>query len=97
MTNVVNVYKEKYEVYIGRGSPWGNPFRIGKDGTREEVIEKYEQYLKVNKCLLFALHTLKGKTLGCYCKPLPCHGDVLVKYIKKLEEEENERKTNTKC
>ena len=45
MTKVVNKYKHVYDVYIGRGSKWGNPFVIGKDGTREEVINKYEEYL----------------------------------------------------
>ena len=45
MCKVVNKYKEDYDVYIGRGSKWGNPYRIGEDGTREEVIEKYRLYL----------------------------------------------------
>ena len=84
MTKVVNKYKHVYDVYIGRGSKWGNPFVIGKDGTREEVINKYEKYLLNNPELLNSLHELKGKTLGCFCKPKACHGDVLVKYIRKL-------------
>lgn len=42
MCTVVNKYKEEYDIYIGRGSRWGNPFVIGKDGTREEVIEKIQ-------------------------------------------------------
>lgn len=41
ITKVVNLYKEPYDVYIGRGSPWGNPFVIGKDGDRKECIDKY--------------------------------------------------------
>lgn len=84
MTKVVNKYKHVYDVYIGRGSKWGNPFVIGKDGTREEVINKYEKYLLNSPELLNSLHELKGKTLGCFCKPKACHGDVLVKYIRKL-------------
>ena len=84
MTKVVNKYKHVYDVYIGRGSKWGNPFVIGKDGTREEVINKYEKYLLNSPELLNSLHELKGKTLGCFCKPKPCHGDVLIKYIRKL-------------
>ena len=84
MTKVVNKYKHIYDVYIGRGSKWGNPFVIGKDGTREEVINKYEKYLLNSPELLNSLHELKGKTLGCFCKPKACHGDVLVKYIRKL-------------
>lgn len=80
-TRVVNIHHEKAQVYIGRGSKWGNPFHIGKDGTREEVIEKYHQYILGNSQLLTCLHELNGKTLGCYCKPLFCHGDVLVELI----------------
>ena len=40
-TVVVNLRKERFDVYIGRGSKWGNPFRIGADGDRVEVIRKY--------------------------------------------------------
>jgi len=77
-TRVVNCRHESYDIYIGRGSKWGNPFRIGKDGTREEVIEKYREWLSGQWELLDEVHTLRGKTLGCYCKPLDCHGDILV-------------------
>ena len=77
-TRVVNLRKEKFDVFIGRGSKWGNPFQIGKDGTREEVIEKYREAIKNNMKLLLCLHKeIKGKVLGCYCKPKACHGDVL--------------------
>lgn len=79
-TKVVN-YKEKYDIYIGRPSKWGNPFTIGKDGTREEVIEKYRKYILKNKKLLKSLPELKGKVLGCFCKPRACHGDVLVELL----------------
>ena len=84
MLKVVNKYKEPYDIYIGRGSKWGNPFIIGQDGNREEVINKYEQYLLNNPELLNCLYELKGKTLGCFCKPKSCHGDVLIKYIRKF-------------
>lgn len=80
-TKVVNKYKEPYDIYIGRGSKWGNPFEIGKDGTREEVIEKYRTYLLNKPELLKALPELRGKTLGCFCKPKPCHGDILVEIL----------------
>lgn len=80
-TKVVNKYKEPYDIYIGRGSKWGNPFEIGKDGTREEVIEKYRTYLLNKPELLKALPELRGKTLGCFCKPKPCHGDILVELL----------------
>lgn len=85
MTRVVNLRREKYDVYIGRGSKWGNPFAIGIDGTREEVISKYENHFLNSPELMNSIHELKGKTLGCYCKPLPCHGDVLIKYVEEVE------------
>ena len=71
--------------YIGRKSKWGNPFEIGKDGTRKEVIEKYRKYVLSNKKLMNSLHELEGKILGCWCKPLACHGDVLVELIEKKD------------
>ena len=78
MTTVVNIKHDKFDVYIGRGSKWGNPFHIGKDGTRAEVIEKYQEYILSKPELLDALDELIGKRLGCHCKPKACHGDVLV-------------------
>lgn len=89
MTKVVNKYKEKYDVYIGRGSPWGNPYVIGKHGTREEVIAKYrdlvQELVNQGKLTKVNFEELKGKRLGCFCKPQhPCHGDVLVEFIEKL-------------
>jgi hypothetical protein len=66
-------------VYIGRPSPWGNPFKIGADGTREDVIAKYTAWIQTQPHLLAALPTLKNKTLGCWCKPQACHGDVLAR------------------
>lgn len=80
-TQVVHCKRESYDVYIGRPSKWGNPFTIGKDGTREEVIEKYREYLLGNDELMNSLHELKGKVLGCWCAPKPCHGDVLKELI----------------
>src|SRR3990167_9119085 len=84
---VVHCKKEPYDVYIGRPSKWGNPFVIGEHGTREEVIEKYEEWLlgirsAPNKekapSLKEAKEELKDKVLGCWCAPAPCHGDVLM-------------------
>lgn len=86
-TLVVNKYKDEYDVYIGRGSKWGNPFVIGKDGSREEVIVKYEKMLSVNVELLSVLLCeLEGMRLGCFCKPSACHGDVLVEYIERMRD-----------
>lgn len=78
---VVHCKKAQYDVYIGRPSKWGNPFEIGKDGSREDVIHKYEKYLLSSPKLISELYELKGKTLGCWCYPNKCHGDILVKYI----------------
>lgn len=62
----------------------GNPFEIGKDGDRKEVIEKYRQYILNKPELMNSLHELKGKVLACWCKPLPCHGDILVELCEKI-------------
>lgn len=88
MTSVVNLRKDKYDVYIGRGSKWGNPYVIGKDGNREMVIQQYESYAR-EKFTIEELLSLKGKVLGCYCKPLACHGDVLIKLLGELENDNN--------
>ena len=87
-TRVVNIKDgERYDEYIGRGSQWGNPFKIGKDGSREQVIEMYEKWIVDQSWLMDDIPSLKGKVLGCHCKPLPCHGDVLVKLADGIEEE----------
>lgn len=83
VAHVVNKRKENFDIYIGRGSKWGNPYHIGRDGTREEVIQKYRKYLwgliKSGNLTKEDFLELEGKRLGCFCKPLPCHGDVIVK------------------
>lgn len=95
---VVNLRKEKYTMYIGRGSIFGNPFRIGIDGTREDVIIKYEQrirkwmdnraFFKHTAPLGHAIWTLpEDAILGCYCKPKACHGDIIVKIWEELHNE----------
>lgn len=78
-TRVVHVRKAHYDVYIGRPSQWGNPFAIGRDGDRATVIIKYGRWLESNPELMAQVKTLKGKTLGCWCKPQACHGDILAK------------------
>jgi hypothetical protein len=76
---VVHCKRSSYDVYIGRPSKWGNPFAIGRDGTREQVIERYQRWLGLQPQLLEQLGELEGKTLGCWCAPRPCHGDVLAR------------------
>jgi hypothetical protein len=75
---VVHCKKDKYDVYIGRPGPWGNPFEIGKDGDREEVVQKYAEWLLAQPELVEkAKEELKGKVLGCWCAPKLCHGNIL--------------------
>ena len=66
-------------VYIGRGSKWGNPFRIDRDGDRGAVIAKYERWLADQHHLLRALDELAGRDLVCFCAPRSCHGDLLLR------------------
>ena len=70
----------KDAVYVGRPSKWGNPFKIDKDGDRENVISLYRQYVigKMQYDSQFNIKELKGKDLVCWCAPLPCHADVLL-------------------
>ena len=75
---VVHCKRDKYDVYIGRPGPWGNPFEIGKDGDREEVVEKYAEWLLAQPELVEkAKEELRGKVLGCWCAPKLCHGNIL--------------------
>ena len=86
-TKVVNKYASAYDVYIGRGSIWGNPFPVDKHG-RDECIAMYEVYIRERLSkeprLIQELLNLKGKTLGCFCKPKRCHGDILVQLIQEF-------------
>ena len=87
LTRVVHCKKEPYDVYIGRPSKWSNIFSIGEHGTREEVINKYRNHLTSSPDLIDSLNELKGKILGCWCKPKACHGDVLVEMIEEMDAE----------
>lgn len=84
-TRVVHCKRGHFDIYIGRPSRWGNPFRIGPDGTREEVIARYRGWLLAQPDLLAAVPTLRGKTLGCWCAPNRCHGDVLAALADSLD------------
>lgn len=76
---VVHCKKAPYDVYVGRPSRWGNPFQIGRDGSRSEVIHKFEVWVRQQPNLMASLYELRGKTLGCWCAPERCHGDVLAR------------------
>ena len=74
-------------IYIGRGSKWGNPLRIGVDGDRATVIAKHERWLRDQHHLLSALDELRSHDLVCFCAPAPCHGDLLLRLANALREE----------
>lgn len=91
---VVHLQKEDYDVLIARPSIWGNPYTHIKDrgtlaefivDTREEAIEKYREYLLNNEYLMSRIHELDGKILGCWCKPLSCHGDIIIEILTQLK------------
>lgn len=95
-TRVVHCKRERFDVYIGRPRPWegltsvwGNPFSHRPDtsarfrvDTVEEAIACYEEWLRQDPVLLDkARNELRGKVLGCWCKPGPCHGDVIARLV----------------
>ncbi len=93
-TKVVHCKRDPYDIFIGRPSKWSNPFThfslektnaLFEVSTREEAIASYEVWLKENPELLASIGELKGKILGCWCSPKPCHGDVLAKLADESE------------
>lgn len=92
ITKVVNKYKAPYDVYIGRGSIWGNPFPV-KEYGRAKCIQMFEELMDERimsdaSYWIDELKKLKGKTLGCFCKPQPCHGDVLARLVQRYVPDE---------
>jgi len=88
---VVNIYKDKFDVYIGRKGKghdgyFGNPFRLKHEGERAEILELYRKYfynrLDTDPEFKSRILGLKDKVLGCFCKPKLCHGDVIVEWLK---------------
>lgn len=66
-------------VYVGRPSPWGNMYHIGRDGSRAEVVELFRRHIEAAPDFLNRVRAeLHGKHLACWCAPLPCHADVLI-------------------
>lgn len=91
-TRVVNIYKEPYDIYIGRSGQnkdgtFGNPFN---SGDRNKDIESYKTYFykKIKEDNVFKMKILKlqGKRLGCFCKPKKCHGDIIADYLDAIGE-----------
>jgi hypothetical protein len=90
MTSIVNLKYDTYDVYIGRGSIWGNPFSHKNDTkalfkvkSRKDALNCYKEWILngEGQFLLDHLNDIEGKILGCYCKPMNCHGDILVEII----------------
>ncbi len=96
-TVVVNIYQEQFDVYIGRAGRgedgyFGNPFRMGNGISREDTVQKFQKYfiVRIENDSEFRRRVLalKGKRLGCFCKPKACHGDVIADWLNKMEEKE---------
>lgn len=95
--NLSKFLEDKDNVYIGRemfykgiklqGSPLANPYKIGADGTRDQVINKYKKWLSTNQHLLSDIAKLDGKNLVCWCYPKKCHVDVLIGLLKQAKNE----------
>jgi len=93
---VVNLGRSSYDVYIGRKGKgqdgyFGSPFRIGPDGTREQVIEKFRAWFQrriaTDPTYRERVLELRGKRLGCFCAPLACHGQVIADWVNAQDEE----------
>ena len=69
-----------------KASVWGNPFKLGKDGTREEIMAKFRAWLPTQPELMRRLPELKGKVLGCWCAPEACHGDILSEFANRCSD-----------
>ena len=90
-TELVNVSRYGMEgvQMIDRDTRFGNPFRLEEDGgdyTREESVAQYEKWFKkkiqTDPDFREAVEDLRGETLGCWCKPKACHGDVILAYLR---------------
>lgn len=67
-------------VYVGRPSPWGNPYPLSFRGVGGDPIEQFREYLRRSPRLVARIRTeLAGKHLVCWCAPKPCHADVLLR------------------
>lgn len=92
MTRVINIYKDRnYDEYIGRAGKghdgyFGNPYKTENRAYNIKMFRAYfKARIKTDPEFKRRVHELKGKTLGCFCKPQDCHGDVYVEYLNKLK------------
>ena len=85
MCKVVNLKKDSYTVYIGRPSPYGNPFKVGVHGKRGECVQLFKDWFYSadgKECREAVKNNItKDSILGCFCKPGNCHGDVIAEYV----------------
>lgn len=83
-TEVVNLRTQAYDEKICRGTIFGNPYEIGVDGTREQVIARYFKWFHFmlrDPRFLASVLKLRGKKLGCFCVPMACHGEIIKKFL----------------
>lgn len=82
---VVHLKRDRFDVRIDRATKWGNPFVIGRDGDRAEVIQKYRDWIMARPELWPEIRReLRGKVLGCWCAPQDCHGRVLLEIAERV-------------
>ena len=69
------------------GSKWGNPFKVqrAEKNSRKNCLKRYEDHIRSDPKLFSEIMELEGKELGCWCKPSPCHGDILIKLFKERQ------------
>lgn len=101
VTRVVNKKTTTdYDIYIGRGTPWGNPYAIGHgDGPdRAEVIERYKEFfsekMSSDESFKNGILAMRGLRLACFCKPAACHGDVIAEYLDSLPDPSDNQESN---
>ena len=83
--NIKDIKDISKYTYIGRGTIFGNPFVINKDGNRDDVIKKYSEYVLNAPKVLNAINDLdENAKLVCHCVPKPCHGNVICEIKDKL-------------
>lgn len=95
LTTVVNIKHDQYDVYIGRAGRgedgyFGNPYKLLPGMARGMTLKHYRNYfykrLDTDPEFKARIHSLRGKKLGCFCKPHNCHGDIIAEYLNTLED-----------
>jgi hypothetical protein len=94
MTKIVNIYKEPYDVYIGRAGNgrdgyFGNPYILVDESFREVILERYKRYfinrINTDAEFKYKVKELKDKRLGCFCAPKRCHGHIIAEYLDNIQ------------